>query len=126
MDIKNYISEEVLKLHKKTMLESQLKDVNKKLTILKEGVEKLEEEPAYKQNTYEGYKKDLEETVKALAEACNKLEAAALKQESHMKSLPKLEMRMDEGKRHKQVILDIYKEVKSAKIAAERKLYEMN
>ena len=126
MGIKNFINEEVLKLHKKTMLESQLKDVNKKLTVLKEGAEKTEEEPAYQKNTYADFRKDLEETVRALAEACNKLESAALRQESHMKSLPEVEMRMEEGKKHKQVILDIYKEVKSAKIAAERKLYEMS
>lgn len=119
-----YINEEVFKLHKQVMLESELKEVNKQLNVLKEG-ENTEEVKSYESNVYESYKKDLEEVVRSLAEACNKLESAALKQDQHTKTLPQVESRMNEGKRHKDIILEIFKEVKKAKLAAERKLYEM-
>lgn len=123
MELKNYINGEVAKLHKKTMLESQLTQVNKQLEILNEGDENAQN--TYESNVYESYAKDLEEVVRNLAEACNKLESAALKQESHMRTLPEVNSRMDEGKKSKEVILEIFKEVKRAKIAAERKLYEL-
>jgi len=123
MELKKYIKDEVAKFHKQVMLESELEKINEKLTILKEG--EGVEEKVYESNTYESYRKDLEEVVKHLAEACNKLESAALRQESHMRTLPEVTTRMEEGKKHKQVILDIFKEVKKAKLAAERKLYEM-
>lgn len=129
MDIKNYINSEVSKLHKKTILENNLKAIDNKLQILKESEEsegKSDEQKTYESNVYESYKKDLEEVVRNLAEACNKLETSALRQESHMKNLPEVAGRMDEGKKHKEVILEIFKEVKKAKIAAERKLYEMS
>lgn len=128
MSIKKYISDEVSRLHKRTMLENELKSVNYKLKLLKENEEsgeKTDEQKAYESNVYESYKKDLEEVVRSLAEACNKLETSALRQESHMKTLPEVAGRMDEGQKHKEVILEIFKEVKKAKIAAERKLYEM-
>jgi Holliday junction resolvase RusA-like endonuclease len=125
MDLKQYISEEVKKFHKKTMLESELEFVNKKLNLLKEAEGENVEEKSYESNVYESYRKDLEEVVKSLAEACNRLESAVLRQDQHMKNLPQVESRTNEGMRHKEVILDIFKEVKKAKIAAERKLYEM-
>lgn len=123
MDLKEYINKEVKKFHKKTVLESELESINNKLSILKE--EEAVEEKSYESNVYESYRKDLEEVVKSLAEACNRLESAALKQDQKMKTLPQVEGRMNEGQRHKEVILDIFKEVKKAKLAAERKLYEM-
>lgn len=125
MDLKEYISKEVKKFHKKVMLESELESVNKKLNLLKEGEGENVEEKAYESNVYESYRKDLEEVVKSLAEACNRLESAALKQEQKIKSLPQVEGRMNEGQRHKDIILEIFKEVKKAKLEAERKLYEM-
>lgn len=125
MDLKKYINEEVSKLHKKSILESELEIVNKKLNTLKEG-EEQQEIKTYESNVYESYKKDLEEVVRSLAEACNKLETAVLRQESHMKTLPEVQERKSAGESSKQVILDIFKEVKKAKIAAERKLYEMS
>ena len=127
-NIKEYINKEIAKLHKKTLLESELKTINSKLKVLKEEDEsndKNDEQKAFESNVYESYKKDLGEVVSSLAEACNKLETSALKQESHIKNLPEVAGRMDEGKKHKDVILEIFKEVKKAKIAAERKLYEM-
>jgi len=123
MDLKNYINEEVKKLHTRVMLEAELEEVNKQLSALNE--EESAEGKTYESNVYESYKKDLEEVVKNLAEACNKLETATLRQESHIKTLPQVEGRVNEGARQKQVILDIFKEVKKAKLAAERKLYEM-
>ena len=123
MNLKNYINGEVSKLHKKTMLESQLTQVNNELKIINEGEENAQN--TYESNVYESYAKDLEEVVRNLAEACNKLESAALRQESHMKTLPEVNSRMDEGRKSKEVILEIFKEVKRAKIAAERKLYEL-
>jgi hypothetical protein len=124
MDAKKYIKEEIVKLHKITMLELELKNINKELGFLNE-VSEENTEKTYESNVYESYKKDLEEVVKNLAEACNKLETATLRQESHIKAIPEVATRLEEGKRHKQVILDIFKEVKRAKLAAERKLYEM-
>jgi phosphoenolpyruvate carboxylase len=123
MSLKKYINEEVSKLHQQVILESELEKVNKELAVLNES--ENNEGKVYESNAYEAYKTDLEEVVKSLAEACNKLETATLRQESHMKTLPEVNSRMEEGKNHKQVILDIFKEVKRAKIAAERKLYEM-
>jgi phosphoenolpyruvate carboxylase len=123
MDLKNYINEEVKKLHTRVMLEAELEEVNKQLSALNE--EESAEGKTYESNVYESYKKDLEEVVKNLAEACNKLETATLRQESHIRTLPQVEGRVNEGARQKQVILDIFKEVKKAKLAAERKLYEM-
>lgn len=123
LNLNKYIQEEVAKFHKQVMLESELETVNKKLSVLRED-ENIEEK-TYESNVYESYKKDLEEVVKSLGEACNRLESAAIKQESHMRTLPEVTTRMEEGKRHKEVILDIFKEVKKAKLAAERKLYEM-
>lgn len=120
-NIEKYIKENTLKFH----LEYQLKNINKKLEILKEGEEAENETKVYERNVYESYKKDLEEVVNSLADACNKLESAALKQESHIKTLPEVNSRTEEGRSHKQVILDIFREVKKAKITAERKLYEM-
>ena len=123
MELKKFIESEVLKLHKKNLLETELKKVNEELKVLKEG----EEEPqkAYESNVYESLKKDLEEVVKNLAEACNRLESASLKQDNHIKTLPEVAGRLDEGKKNKQVILEIFKEVKKAKLTAERKLYEI-
>ena len=126
MDINNYIKGEVLRVHKKALLESQLKDVNEKLALLKEGNERKEEAPLYESNVYEDYKKDLSEVINSLAEACNKLETAGVKQEKHATSLPEVNERKAAGNDSKQVILDIFKEIKKAKLAAERKLYEMS
>lgn len=124
--LQDFIKEEVFKLHKKNLLESKINQINNELKLLKEeDSSNGSETKTYESNTYETYKKDLEEVVKNLAEACNKLESATLKQQQHMKTLPQVEARMDEGNRHKDIILDIYKEVKKAKLAAERKLYEM-
>jgi len=123
MDLKKYVNEEVSKLHKQVMLESELKKVNEDLNLLKEGEEGGEK--TYESNVYESYKKDLEEVVRNLADACNKLESATLKQDQHMKNIPEVAERKSSGSASKQVILDIFKEVKKAKIAAERKLYEM-
>ena len=125
MDLKTFIHKEVTKLHKTVMLESELKKINKELKVLNEGEEKTAEGKVYESNVYETCKKDLEEVIKSLAEACNKLESAALKQDKHITTLPEVAERMEEGKNTKQVILEIFKEVKKAKIAAERKLYEM-
>jgi len=126
MDLKEFVNKEVTKLHKIVMLESELKEINKKLKLLSEGGEKTAEGKAYESNIYESCKKDLEEIVKSLGEACNRLESAALKQEKHITTLPEVQERIQEGKNTKQVILEIFKEVKKAKIAAERKLYEMD
>ena len=125
MELEKYIKQEVKRFHKQTLLESELNKINKELSILNEGDVATGEEKVYESNVYESYKKDLEEVVRHLAEACNSLESAALRQESHMRTLPEVATRTEEGKRHKEVILDIFKEVKRAKIAAERKLYEM-
>ncbi len=122
MNIKDFINSEVKKIHKKNLLESELHGINKKLSLLSEN----EEAAPYNSNTYENYKKDLEEIVKSLADACNKLESSVLKQEQHINKLPKLDTRIEEGKRHKDVIVDIYKEIKTAKLKAEKKLYEMD
>jgi DNA repair exonuclease SbcCD ATPase subunit len=124
MSIKNFINEEVSKLHKKFVLESKLSEINKELKILKEGEEELEQKD-YQRNVYESYEKDLEEVVKYLTEACNKLESASLKQDKHMSMLPEVAERMEEAKKQKEILLNIYKEIKGAKLATERKLYEM-
>ena len=127
MDIKQFVNEEILKLHKKTILESELKKVEGQIKILKEeDGSKDGQEQSYNSNVYESYKKDLEGVVHDLAEACNKLETAVLRQESHMKTLPEVSERKNAGESSKQIILDIFREVKKAKIAAERKLYEMS
>jgi phage-related minor tail protein len=126
MELSKYITEEVAKLHKVTTLKEELKKINEKLDLLKEDSEDEQtEEKSYQSNVYESYRKDLEEIVVSLAEACNKLESTALKQESHIKKIPEVSDRINEGKSQKQIILDIFKDVKKAKIAAERKLYEM-
>ena len=119
-DLKKFVEKQV----KKIMLESELAKVEKQLKFIKEA-EEVSETPNYQSNVYESYKKDLEEVVNSLAEACNKLESAALKQESHVNNLPEVTERMDEGKKSKQIILEIFKEVKKAKLMAERKLYEL-
>lgn len=125
MTLKEFINKEVSKLHKTVMLESELKKINKELKVLNEGKEKSAEGKPYESNIYESCKKDLEEIVKTLGEACNRLESSVLKQERHISTLPEVEERMQEGKNTKQVILEIFKEVKKAKVAAERKLLEM-
>jgi hypothetical protein len=121
MNLKNFISKEVRKLH----LENNLKNINKKLEILKEEDNSDSEPKPYESNTYENYKKDLEEVVSSLREVCDNLESAALKQEQYIKTLPELDNRLEEGRQYKQTILDIFKEVKSIKISTERKLYEI-
>lgn len=125
MDIKEFIKQEVLKKHQIELLEAEKSIISEKLRLVKEASNNPGEEKVYESNIYENLKKDIEEVVKNLAEACNKLESAALKQDSHMKTIPEIAARLEEGKRNKQVILDIFKEVKRAKITAERKLYEM-
>lgn len=123
--LQEFIEKEVKKIHKQNLLENELREINKKLSFLNEDDTNSNEQKTYEMNMYENYSKDLEEVVKNLADACNKLESSALKQEKHIKSLPQVEGRMNEGKRHKDIILEIFKEVKKAKIAAERKLYNI-
>ncbi|MFA5068081.1 MAG: hypothetical protein WC466_08635 [Candidatus Izemoplasmatales bacterium] len=125
-NLKEFVKTEVKKIHKKTILENELKIVEKQLSLLKEEKSISEETKSYQSNVYENYRKDLEEIVKNLAEACNKLESAVLMQDQYIKNLPQVEARTDDGKRQKQIIIDIFKEVKKAKLSAERKIYEMN
>ena len=125
ISIKNFIKQETIKLHKKTILESQLKKINAELNILKED-EASGEQKSYNANVYKSYKKDLEDVVRGLSDVCNKLETAALRQESFSKTLPEVDDRTNEAKKSREIIIDIFKEVKKAKISAERKLYEMN
>ena len=108
-DLNKFIKQEILSLHKKMISE----------------MEEKQETPSYMKNVYEDYKKNLEEVVGKLSEACNLLESGVLKQESHMKNLPEVAERLDESKKSKQVLLDTLKDVKKAKIEAERKLYEL-
>ena len=119
MELKDYINSEIKKLHKKSLIENQIK-LNKGL--IKENEEEVK---TYQSNVYESYKKDFEDIVKKLAEVCNDLESSALKQESYLKTLPEVALRVQEAENSKKVILDIFKEVKKAKLTAERKLYEM-
>jgi Holliday junction resolvase RusA-like endonuclease len=123
MDIKEFIQDKVKKLHEIETLKGELQQITKQLHVIKEG--ENQEEKAYESNVYETLKKDLEEVVKNLAEACNKLESASLKQDRHLRTLPEVAARLEEGKKSKQIILEIFKEVKRAKITAERKLYEI-
>ena len=125
MDLKEFVNKEVAKVHKISILESELNKINQELNVLNEGTEGTAEGKVYESNIYESCKKDLEEIVKTLGEACNRLESSVLKQERHISTLPEVEERMQEGKNTKQVILEIFKEVKKAKVAAERKLLEM-
>lgn len=125
MDIKEFIKQEVYKKHQIELLEAEKSKINEQIRLIKEASNNPGEAKTYESNIYENLKKDIEEVVKNLAEACNKLESAALKQDSHMKAIPEVAERLEEGKKNKQVILDIFKEVKRAKITAERKLYEM-
>jgi chromosome segregation ATPase len=118
-NFKKFVQDNVKKIH----LEEQLKKVNSELETLKEGEEQQEEQP-YQKNTYEGYESDLQEVAKCLSEACQVLETAVLKQDSHSKKLPEVTERMNEGKKAKDVLLDIYKEVKAAKLNTERKIYQ--
>lgn len=90
-------------------------------SCLNEGEETGEKQ--YQKNVYEGYEGDLQEVAKNLSEACQKLETAILKQESYNKKLPEVNERVDEGKKAKKILIDIYKEVKSAKLNTERKIY---
>jgi hypothetical protein len=123
MSLKKYINEEVLKFHKQIMLETELNKINEELSILNE--EEGAESKVYESNIYEAFKKDLEEVVKHLTEACNTLESASLKQDKHMTGLPGVQPRIDEAQRHKAVLLEIYKTIKRAKLETEKKLYEM-
>ena len=127
MDGKEYIAKEVLKFHKQMVLESELKKINGKLNLLKEGEGEgaSTEEKSYNSNVYESYKKDLEEVVSCLTDACNKLESASLKQDRHITTIPEVMQRTDEAKKHKEILLSIYKEVKGANVATEKRLYEM-
>ena len=107
--LKNFITENLQKIHKEVMAEELAKG----------------ETPSYASNIYEGYKKDLEDVVGKLSEACNLLESCILKQETHIKTLPEVSERVGDGKKSKDVLLDIFKTVKKAKIESERKLYEI-
>lgn len=115
----NFIKSNVNKLH----LQEQLKTVNEDIKFLKENDENSEEAP-YQKNTYEGYDKDLLEVTENLSKASQILETAVLKQESHMKMLPQVAERTDAGKKAKNILIDVFKEVKAAKLNTERKIYQ--
>jgi len=113
-DLKKLVKESVKRIH----LEKQLKQIN-------EEIEKIDNngEKEYNSNKYKTYENDIQECVKKLSEASQILETAILKQDSHLKQLPEVEERLNEGKKAKELLLGIFKEVKSVKINTEKKLY---
>jgi len=113
-DLKKLVKESVKRIH----LEKQLKQIN-------EEIEKIDNngEKEYNSNKYKTYENDIQECVKKLSEASQILETAILKQDSHLKQLPEVEERINEGKKAKELLLGIFKEVKAVKINTERKLY---
>lgn len=117
--LKSFIETNVKKIH----LEEQIKTLKNSLNNLNEGTENSEEQ-SYQKNTYEGYDSDLQEVAKNLSEACQVLETAILKQESHSKRLPEVAERINEGKKAREVLLEIFKEVKAAKLNTERRIYQ--
>lgn len=122
-NLKEYIDKQVKSFHKKIMLESELIEVNKKLTLLKEADTK-NETPAYQKNTYEGYEKNLEEVVNELAKTASLIESCIARQRAHQKNIPEVAGRMDESKSVMEMLLEIYKDVKRTKLTAEKRMYE--
>jgi len=116
--LKNFIEKKVKKIH----LEEQLKNIDGELMHLNEE-EAPNGEQSYQKNTYEAYESDLQEVAKALSEACQTLESAIIKQEAHAKRLPEVNARTNESSGAKDVLVDIYKEVKKAKLNTERRIY---
>lgn len=112
-DIKSFITENVKKLH----LQEQLTEINRQLN------EGEEPEQEYAQNTYKEYGTDLEKIVSLLSEASQILESGILKQESFIKKMPDVTGRKDDATSSKETLLSIFKDVKSAKISTERKIY---
>jgi len=122
--ILSFISEEVQKHHKRTVLESRLKEINEELSALNEATEKQEEVPEYQKNVYEGYEKHIEEIVSNLAETANLIETCIAKQQAHQKNIPEVIERQDASKKILEMLMEIYKDVKSTKLKAQRKMYE--
>ena len=115
-DIKDFIKESV----KKIQLQEQLDVINNQLNILKEGEN---EEPEYAKNTYKDYESDLEKIVSLLSEASQILESGILKQESFINKMPDVPARKETATSSKKTLIDIFKDVKSAKISTQRKIY---
>lgn len=114
-DLTNFITESIKKIH----LENQLSEINQQLN---ESEEK-DQEQEYAQNTYKEYGSDLEKIVSLLSEASQILESGILKQESFIKKMPEVSSRKEEASNSKKTLVDIFKDVKSAKISTERKIY---
>jgi CRISPR/Cas system-associated protein Cas10 (large subunit of type III CRISPR-Cas system) len=121
--LKEFIDKEVKTLHKKVMLESELSNINKELSLLKEGQTK-DETPQYQKNVYEGYEKNIEDVVSELAKTASLIESCIAKQRAHQRNIPEVAGRMDESKNVLEMLIEMFKDVKGAKLKAEKRMYE--
>lgn len=113
MNLNEFIKKEIKKIQK---------DKSLKYSVISEENNNSEEKP-YNKSSYEEYDKDLESVINNLGDLSNKLETILIKQEKKIQSLPDVQEIKNKAIEKKDIITNLYKNIKSSKISAEKSLY---